>query len=216
MKAFRAGLCRILFATEVAGMGIDFPFVERVIQWRVGAHLNVTAVLQRLGQASRRPGTQGVFILYHTRRYVITRCSDPPLGVFRSDASRGSEDSNVREFIEATESWANGTLRMDPPEDPLDLPLIPFDSGENSYELQNPGTDRLVLGPDNEDSDMEDDPLSAHEEESDECLPSGWGSDSEEDDSDDDISVISANNDIRQSVQRAKRVSFPVSCRGIS
>jgi len=105
---------------------------------------------------------------------------------------------------------------MDLPEDPLDLPLIPFDSGENSYELQNPGIDRLVLGPDNEDSDMEDDPLSAHEEESNECLPSGGGSDSEEDDSDDDISVISADNDIRQSVQRAKRVSFPVSCRGIS
>jgi len=73
MKAFRAGLCRILFATEVAGMGIDSPFVERVIQWRVGAHLNVTAVLQRLGRASRRLGTQGVFILYYTRRYVITR-----------------------------------------------------------------------------------------------------------------------------------------------
>jgi len=63
MNTFMAGLCCIIFATEVAGMGIDFLFVERVIQWHVGAHLNVTSVRQRLGRASRRPGTQGVFML---------------------------------------------------------------------------------------------------------------------------------------------------------
>jgi len=44
-----------------------------------------------------------------------------------------------------------------------------------------------------------------------------WGgSESEEDSSDDDISVISADYDIGQSVPRAKHVSFPVSCRGIT
>jgi len=53
MNAFRTGLCRILFATEVAGMGIDFSYIERVVQWQVGVHLNISAVLQRLGRGSR-------------------------------------------------------------------------------------------------------------------------------------------------------------------
>jgi len=59
MNAFRTGLCRVLFATEVAGMGIDFPYIERVVQWRVGPHLNISAILQRLGlfQRSSHPGS---------------------------------------------------------------------------------------------------------------------------------------------------------------
>jgi superfamily II DNA helicase RecQ len=81
MTAFSKGLCRILFATEVAGMGIDFPGIQRVVQWRVGATLNISAVLQRLGRASRRPGSQGVFILFHTGRYRITERTESTVGV---------------------------------------------------------------------------------------------------------------------------------------
>ena len=32
MQDVRSGACRVLIATEMAGMGVDFPFVERVIQ----------------------------------------------------------------------------------------------------------------------------------------------------------------------------------------
>jgi len=127
MNAFRTGLCRILFTTEVAGMGIDFPYVERVIQWRVGAHLNFSAVLQRLGRGSRSLGMQGIFILYHSRSYLINRQSDPTLAIFKTNASHGLSDSRVNECIKAVESWSNGTFRMTPPEDPLDIPMVPFD-----------------------------------------------------------------------------------------
>jgi hypothetical protein len=127
MNAFRTGLCRILFATEVAGMGMDFPYIERVVQWRIGVHLNISAVLQRLGRGSRRFGTQGVFILYHSNSYVINYRSDPMLNIFKTDASHGLTDSRVIECIKAVESWSNGTFRMTPPEDPLDIPLVPFE-----------------------------------------------------------------------------------------
>jgi Lhr-like helicase len=127
MNAFRTGLCRILFTTEVAGMGIDFPYVERVVQWRVGIHLNISAVLQRLRRGSRRLGTKGVFILYHIRSYIINCRSNPTLAIFKTHASHGLADSHVVQYIKAVESWSNGTFRMVPPEDLLDIPILPFD-----------------------------------------------------------------------------------------
>jgi len=59
------------------------------------------------------------------------------LAIFRTDASHGLTDPHVVECIKAVESWSNGTFRMTPPEDPFDIPVVPFD-------VYPPGKDTLV------------------------------------------------------------------------
>jgi len=50
-------------------------------------------------------------------------------------------DKNVQSCIKAVEAWANGTARLSPPEDPLDLPMVPFEQEEGTnleYPLLEP------------------------------------------------------------------------------
>jgi len=201
MNAFRTELCRILFTTEVAGMGIDFPYVERVIQWRVGAHLSISAVLQRLGRGSRSLGMQGVFILYHSRSYVINRQSDPTLAIFKTQASRGLGDSRVIECIKAVEPWSNGTFRMTPPEDPLDIPMVPFD-------VEPP--EKVSLAPASADS-YEEDSESDNDSPVHQSHLSNTDTESEEDDS---ASIVSV--DPEYHGRQARRREYPASCRGVT
>jgi superfamily II DNA/RNA helicase len=126
MNAFKQGLCRILFATEVAGMGIDFPSVERVIQWRVGPNLSISGILQCLGRASRRSGTQGVFLLFYTHPYRLVENSDQTLSIYRTDAA-SDQQSRIEACIAGVNAWTNGTERVVPAIDPLDAPVIPYD-----------------------------------------------------------------------------------------
>ncbi|TFK90448.1 P-loop containing nucleoside triphosphate hydrolase protein [Polyporus arcularius HHB13444] len=54
MELFRAGEVRILVATEAAGMGMDIPDIETVIQF--GAPPSLTTWIQRAGRAGRGSG----------------------------------------------------------------------------------------------------------------------------------------------------------------
>jgi hypothetical protein len=206
MNAFRTGLCRILFATDVAGMGIDFPYVERVIQWRVGAHLSVSSVFQRLGRSSRRAGTQGVFILYYTKSYVITKHTDSSLAIFKRHASHGFHDPTVTACIQGVEAWANGTLRMTPPEDPLDLPVIPFDSDKQD---DQPPISHPPSSISDSDSDSDGPPEHEH---------SQHISDFEDNDSNDEDnnSTASVNSENASQARQVKHHCFPTCCRGIT
>lgn len=80
ISAFRAGLVCILFATEVAGMGIDFPNVCRVTQWQVTPKLTAASLWQRFGRTARSANTIGLAILYHSGRTLISR-SDKVRGI---------------------------------------------------------------------------------------------------------------------------------------
>ena len=201
MNAFRTGLCRILFATEVAGMGIDFPYIERVVEWRVGVHLNISAVLQRLGRGSRRFGMQGVFILYHSNSYVINYRSDPMLAIYKTHASCGLTDSRVIECIKAVESWSKGTFRMTPPEDPLNIPMVPFD-------VYPPEKDTKALSAVNSHEDESDSDNASLAEQS--HLPD---KDAESED-DDSGSIVSVDPDYQR--RPVRRRGYPTSCRGIT
>ena len=65
LKKFREGECRILVATEGAGMGLDIPDVQRVIQWKCTKLLNIATYYQRAGRAGRSSHIQAVSILFY-------------------------------------------------------------------------------------------------------------------------------------------------------
>ena len=52
---FRRGVCRYLVCTEVVGMGLDIPDIERVIQWKLSECLTINCWWQRAGRAGRNP-----------------------------------------------------------------------------------------------------------------------------------------------------------------
>ncbi|KAI5796531.1 P-loop containing nucleoside triphosphate hydrolase protein, partial [Geopyxis carbonaria] len=63
LDAVRLGLCRVLFATPVAEVGIDFHDIQRVIQWRIPRTLGASGFYQRVGRAGRKDGSKAVAIL---------------------------------------------------------------------------------------------------------------------------------------------------------
>ena len=79
MQHVRSGVCRILVATEVAGMGVDFPLVERVIQWTVPSTLSISGLWQRFGRCTRGSNTRGVAVLMYTASCIIPQTDDHPL-----------------------------------------------------------------------------------------------------------------------------------------
>ena len=54
--------CRVIFATETLGTGIDLPF-PRVYQYRLLVNKHLAVIFQRMGRAARRAGTTGTFSL---------------------------------------------------------------------------------------------------------------------------------------------------------
>lgn len=66
LKAFRDGRLRILVATEVAGMGLDIPNIEVVVQWTFSV-ASPTTLLQRIGRAARMDAllARAVFLVHH-------------------------------------------------------------------------------------------------------------------------------------------------------
>jgi superfamily II DNA/RNA helicase len=80
IRAVRKGLVKILFATQIAEVGLDFGNIYRVVQWRVPLTLTASALWQRFGRACRRRGMRGVGILIVQSTLVIRAGS--PLEVF--------------------------------------------------------------------------------------------------------------------------------------
>jgi superfamily II DNA/RNA helicase len=71
VAATQRGFCRILFATQVAEVGIDFPCIERVVQWCIPLTLSAAGLYQRFGRAARRDGMVGVRTLFYTQHAVV-------------------------------------------------------------------------------------------------------------------------------------------------
>lgn len=65
IKGFHAGIIRVLVCTEAAGIGVDIPDVEVVIQWTIPVHLNLSGWVQRAGRAGRNPAIQAIAVLYY-------------------------------------------------------------------------------------------------------------------------------------------------------
>jgi superfamily II DNA/RNA helicase len=80
IQAVRKGLVKILFATQIAEVGLDFGNIYRVVQWKVPLTLTASGLWQRFGRACRRRGMRGVGILIAQPTLVISPGS--PLEVF--------------------------------------------------------------------------------------------------------------------------------------
>jgi superfamily II DNA/RNA helicase len=80
IRAVRKGLVKILFATQIAEVGLDFGNIYRVVQWRVPLTLTASGLWQRFGRACRRRGMRGVGILIVQPTLLIKAGS--PLEVF--------------------------------------------------------------------------------------------------------------------------------------
>ena len=65
MKLFRDGDTRMLICMDAAGMGLDIPDIDIIIQWGVSSILTFSGWYQRGGRASCDPRCSGLFILYY-------------------------------------------------------------------------------------------------------------------------------------------------------
>lgn len=133
MSAFQAGLVRILFATEVAGMGIDFPNVCRVIQWQVTPKLTAASLWQRFGRTARSANTIGLAILYHSARTLISP-SDKVLGILTQNPFQSRDI--VPKALAAIEDFATSKA-LKPVEDPLDRDLEPSEPEPELYKIDH-------------------------------------------------------------------------------
>jgi hypothetical protein len=110
VTATQRGFCRILFATQVAEVGIDFPCIERVIQWCIPLTLSAAGLYQRFGRAARRNGMVGVGILFHTQHAVVpSNKPNHPLRCLR-DSPRTAD---VRAILQLIQAFDSGSHRKD-------------------------------------------------------------------------------------------------------
>jgi hypothetical protein len=119
-EAVRIGQCRVLIATEVAGMGIDFPFVERVIQWTAPSTLSLSTMWQRFGRCARNPANRGVGIFMYTSSYMISPQVDHPLAVL----AKAIDDPH--QCLRIIEDFTAGRPGPETMHDELDDPTLPF------------------------------------------------------------------------------------------
>ncbi|KAH7910891.1 P-loop containing nucleoside triphosphate hydrolase protein [Hygrophoropsis aurantiaca] len=92
LDQFRKGILKILFVTEIGGMGLDIPDIELVVQFGIPSSLTVW--LQRAGRAGRAFWIQALAILL-VEMSVVT-----PVGVGTIDDGGGSdvEDEERKEL----------------------------------------------------------------------------------------------------------------------
>jgi superfamily II DNA/RNA helicase len=222
MKAFKQGVCRVLFATDVAGMGIDFPSVRRVIQWRVTPTLTISALWQRFGRCVRDPTQQGVARFLYSARCVIPG-SGEPLSVL-CEPGRGEDVAPILRLIEDDATGKpDCTARQ---HDPLDLEapdsvsafhpdetaLDDASAGEGSTALAEDGMDLyddLDLDKfDLEDFDLDDLTIDSQE---------GPLSDESEGDDGSEYDAAAEENDrtVRKTSKRERKFRPPGTCRGV-
>jgi hypothetical protein len=109
LKAMRAGMVKILFATQIAEVGLDFGTVARVVQWRVPLTLSGAGLWQRWGRACRRKDTIGVGIVFVSSATKIPSTLDHPLALLRT----GPQDATVDAVLQSIYSFDSGTKRKD-------------------------------------------------------------------------------------------------------
>jgi superfamily II DNA/RNA helicase len=150
LHAMRSGECRILVATEVAGMGVDFPTVERVIQWTIPTTLSLSTLWQRFGRCARAATEQGVAILFHTKSNIIPDEPSHPLFALRSPAAGdgATVKSGIQTTLKLVEDFAAGRPGPSNTHDALEEPLAnndemverSYDPGEQRQSVQDDTT----------------------------------------------------------------------------
>jgi len=63
-ELIESGDARIVICTDSLSLGVDFPDIERVIQWGVDEKLDLNTLVQRIGRAARDPEVQGIATIY--------------------------------------------------------------------------------------------------------------------------------------------------------
>src|SRR5436305_12210170 len=58
------GDTRIVICTDPLSLGVDFPDIEKVIQWGVDDKVDLDTLVQRIGRAARNQELQGVGLMY--------------------------------------------------------------------------------------------------------------------------------------------------------
>jgi len=101
-------------------MEIDFPFIERVIQWTAPSTLSLSTMWQWFGRCARNPTRRGVGIFMYTSSYVISPQADNPLAVL----AKPIEDSNL--CLRIIEDFATGRPGSKTTYYKLEDPTLPF------------------------------------------------------------------------------------------
>lgn len=71
MRYFLDGDCRILVCTDAAGMGMDIPNIQIVVQLRISTNLTLADLWQRLGRCARDPRMNGLAIVFVDGKYIL-------------------------------------------------------------------------------------------------------------------------------------------------
>lgn len=64
MQYFLDGDCRILVCTDAAGMGMDIPNIQIVVQFRISKNLTLADLWQRLGRCARDQKIHGLAVVF--------------------------------------------------------------------------------------------------------------------------------------------------------
>ena len=70
LEWFRNGRTRITIATDAFSLGVDISDIDKVIQWGVDGKLDLSTLVQRIGRAARSPESQGVAVIYTSRKLI--------------------------------------------------------------------------------------------------------------------------------------------------
>ncbi|KAJ7915110.1 P-loop containing nucleoside triphosphate hydrolase protein [Mycena leptocephala] len=62
MALFKTGIVRVLICTDAAGMRVDIPDTELVVQWKIAK--NLSSGVQRAGRAARARGATGMTVMF--------------------------------------------------------------------------------------------------------------------------------------------------------
>jgi hypothetical protein len=134
LKAMHAGLVKVLFATQIAEVGLDFGTVSRVIQWRVPVTLSGVGLWQRWGRACRRKNMIGVGLLFVTNTAVIStdRTRNHPLALLKTSP----QDATVAKVLQLIQAFDTGSKRKDIATSPTTLwPCAQSTTGSDPYEV---------------------------------------------------------------------------------
>jgi hypothetical protein len=109
LKAMRAGLVKVLFATQIAEVGLDFGTVCRVIQWRVPLTLSGAGLWQRFGRACRRRNMVGVGLLFVAQTARLPDNRHHPLAILKTSP----QDTSVGRVLHLIQAFDSGSKRKD-------------------------------------------------------------------------------------------------------
>jgi hypothetical protein len=70
LESFRNSTTRITIATDAFSLGVDIADIDKVIQWGVDDTLDLCTLVQRIGRAARKQESQGVAVIYASRKLI--------------------------------------------------------------------------------------------------------------------------------------------------